>query len=234
MLAKRVICVLTFKDGILFRTKKFTADLRYTYSQVDVTLADELCLIDIGEDRQAFYDAIAAVTAECFVPMTIGGRVHTVADVRDLMNRGADKVIVGRSLWENPSEIERMARKFGSQAIVAAVDADGGVARHAGLPVAEAARVAEAAGCGEILLQSVQRDGSLNGYDMPMLREVCEGVTIPVIACSGCGAWNHMEQGFAAGADACGTTCIYHFTLPSLVKCKAHLAGKGFPMRIAA
>lgn len=235
MVAKRVICCLTFKDGVLFRTRSFRPDLRYTTSQVDVTLADELCLIDIGEDREAFYGAVDRLLADCFVPVTMGGRVYGMADAQELiLRRGADKVIVGRALWESPDEVSRMARKFGAQALVAAVDDDAGRARHSGLPTEEAAVRAQELGCGEILFQSVQRDGTLNGYDLKTLAAISEAVTVPVIVCSGCGAWSHMAQGFAAGADACGTNNVFHWTKPALQKAKSYLREKGLPVRMVA
>lgn len=235
MVAKRVICCLTFKDGILFRSKGFKQDLRYTMSQVDVTLADELCLIDVGEDREAFFGAVDRLLAECFVPVTMGGRVYGMADAQELiLRRGADKVIVGRAIWESPDEVSRMARKFGAQALVAAVDDDNGRARHSGLPTVEAAVRAQEVGCGEILFQSVQRDGTLNGYDLKTLAAISEAVTIPVIVCSGCGAWSHMAQGFAAGADACASNNIFHYTAAALTKAKVYLKERNVPVRLIA
>lgn len=231
-LAKRVICVLTILDGVVFRTRRFRPDLRYTASQIDVTLADELALIDIGTDRRAFFAAADRILADAFVPVTLGGGVHTVADVREMMLAGADKVIVGRALSDAPDEIARMAEKFGAQALVAAVDDHGGKARHSGLPTVDAAVRAQELGCGEILLQSVERDGSLGGYDLTTLRSVCDAVSVPVIVCSGCGAWSHMAAGFVVGASACGTNNIFHYTANSLTKAKAFLAGKGLPVRI--
>jgi cyclase len=209
----------------LFRTKKFKPDYRYTQSQVDIDIADEIFVIDVsprGSDRKPYYDTLERIAGECFVPIAAGGHVHDWEEAKRLLDLGADKILVG---WKHRGAIPELAAHLGSQSLACGIDKG-----RCDDPVA-AAIEAESLGAGEILLQSVERDGSLLGYDAGLIRDVSTAVNIPVVALDGAGSWKHLLDGFEAGAHAVGTQCIYHFTAPSLKKAKEYLVANGIPVR---
>jgi cyclase len=249
VLRKRLVTVLTLNDGILFRTKRFEPDYRYTMNFVDAWSVDEIVLLDVsrgpGADRAAFLGAVEGFARRCFVPLTAGGGVRSIEDFRTLLAAGADKVIVNTAAVETPELVTAAARLFGAQCVVVAVDArpahDGAYetythfgAKPTGLEVAAWAREAQRLGAGEILVTSIDRDGSLEGYDNALNRRVVEAVDVPVLVCGGAGQWQHFVDGFAvAGASAVCTTNVYHFTETSIRSAKRYLRDAGIAVREA-
>lgn len=248
MVRRRLITILTFVDGVLFRTKLFQPDYRYTLSFVDAWSVDEVILLDVtrtgrGANQARFLDVLEQFAGRCFVPLTAGGGVRSVEHVRVLMGKGADKVVVDTGTIERPALVDELARAYGTQCVVAAMD----VRRHhdgsyevfsdcgriaTGLdPVAWAKRLQDL-GAGEILITSIERDGSLQGYDVDLSRRVCEAVTIPVLVSGGAGNWGHFVEGFEqCGAAGVCTTNIFHFTEASIRSAKRIIASKGISVR---
>lgn len=247
MLRKRVITVLTFNDGVLFRTKLFRPDYRYTANFVDAWSVDEIVALDVtrlGAGERASFEAVIRELAErCFVPLAAGGGVRGLADVERLMAMGADKVVVNSGALERPSLITDIARAYGAQCVVVSIDAKRHgdrsyevLGRFGSVPTGRSpedwAREAEALGAGEILITAIDRDGSLQGYDLALGRAVADAVTVPVLILGGCGTWKHMADGFreAHASGAC-TQNIYHFTETSIHSAKRYLVGQGIEVR---
>lgn len=224
MLKSRIIIVLTIKDGVLFRTKKFVPDYRYTQSYLATEAVDEVVIVDVGTDRKTFLDGVGVYIEKCFCPITLGGHLTTEADALDVLRLGADKALIQ---CRHLNLIEKLAEKVGRQFVVAGVD------YRKERDASWMALAAESAGAGEILLTSVERDGSLEGYDIETLKRVVETISVPVVISGGCGNWGHMAEAFAAGASGCATTVIHHMTEPSLMAAKAYLREAGLPVRIA-
>lgn len=250
MLRRRLITALTFNDGVLFRTKEFHPDYRYTFNFVDAWSVDEVVLLDITRpgagDRQHFYDVVQQFAERCFVPLAAGGGVRTLEDVRTLLRMGADKVLVNTEAVRRPAFITEIAQQYGAQCVVVSIDArkravgtyevctEWGM-HGTGLDPAAWAKEAEARGAGEILVTSIDRDGSLEGYDDALTRRVVDAVTIPVLACGGAGNWQHLVNGFReGGASAVCTANIYHFTESSIRSAKEYLHRAGIDVRAAA
>lgn len=247
MLRKRLVTVLTFNNGTLFRTKLFEPDYRYTHNFVDSWSVDEIVVLDItrsGDGRDAFFAVVSEFASKCFVPLATGGGIRTLADVRAFMAVGGDKVVVNTGAVENPGLITEIAKNYGAQCVVLSIDArrsaDGRYevfshfgTRPTGMAPADWARRAEELGAGEVLITSVERDGSLQGYDLELCRQVSEAVSVPVLALGGAGSWKHFADGLAAGgASAVCTQNIYHFTEASIASAKAFLAKQGFAVRL--
>lgn len=251
MLKTRVIPTLLWKDFGLVKGVSFDSWRRVgtvlpavkVYNTRDV---DELIVVDItatGEDRPPDCESVAEWAAECFVPLTVGGGIRTVEHIRDLLRAGADKVSINSAAYADPDLIRTAATRFGSQCIVASIDArrlpDGRLVccSHSGSrpqdrdPVAWA-RDLEAWGAGEILITSVDRDGTQAGYDLDLVRGITAAVRIPVIASGGAGSADDMlaaiQQG---GATAVAAASIFHFTQQTPRGVKAHLAAHGIPVR---
>ena len=208
--------------------------------------ADELCFLDISashEGRDILLDVVARVAAECFMPLTVGGGVRSVEDIRKLLLAGADKVAINTAALENPEVLEKAARAFGSQCLVCAIDAKkrtrgfAEVFSHGGRrPTGREAHVwaqeAERRGAGEILLTSIDRDGSKDGFDIPLTRRVADAVGVPLIASGGAGTLDHLVEAVKDGhASAVLAASIFHFGVFTIAQAKAHMAGAGLPMR---
>ncbi len=248
MLTKRLVTVLMLHDGVLFRTKKFIPDYRYTLSFVDSWSIDEIVILDItrpGEgNRENFYRGIEQFSRRCFVPLAAGGKVKTVEDFKILLSLGADKVVVNSEAVRRPELITEAAKLFGSQCVVISIDAKRNnrgeyevftdLGRKAtGLNPAVWARRAQELGAGEILITSIDKDGSLEGYDNELNRFVSEAVEIPVLVCGGAGKWQDFVEGFTkTKAAAVCTTNIYHFTDTSIKSAKTYLQNAGIEVRI--
>ena len=246
MLRKRVISVLTFNDGVLFRTKLFRPDYRYTLNFVDAWSIDEIIVLDVtrpGEGKRENFDSVVAGFARrCFVPLTAGGGVRSMDDVHRLMALGADKVVVNSGAVERPDLITEIASRYGSQCVVLSIDAkrssDGyQVMSHfgkqpGGCDPASWARRGQEAGAGEVLITAIERDGWLQGYDLDLCRMIVEAVTVPVLALGGAGTWQHMVDVFNTGVDAACTQNIYHFTESSIRSAKVFLDRAGIPVRV--
>lgn len=248
MLRKRLITLLTFNDGVLFRTKEFHPDYRYTMNFVDTWSVDEAVLLDVTRpgqgDRANFCAVVRRFAERAFVPLAVGGWVRTIEDVKQLLAAGADKIVVNTRAIEEPDFIGEVARYLGSQSLIISIDArrtpQGGYevytaqgTRPTGWAPEEWAREAQARGAGEILITSIERDGSLEGYDNILNRRVSSAVDIPVLVAGGAGQWEHFVEGFLdGGASGVCTACIYHFTETSIRSAKLHLASRGIPVRI--
>ena len=215
MLKRRVVLLLTFLDGVLFRTKKFVPDYRYSLNFVDLTDADEAVCIHLGGDWDNFVASVRKIGDEAGIPLTVGGGIRSLEQFNACMRElPCDKVLVRAGHW---GLIQAASSKWGNQAVVVGVTRDGlgyVVRKHINLAVRD--------GAGEILLQSVERDGSLLGYD-PSLLAIIRDIPVPVVIGSGAGAWGHLKEGFEAGADGCATSNIFHFSAPSLRACKNYL-----------
>ena len=223
MLAKRVIICLTFDQGVLCRTKRFKGDYRYTQNWSWAPSADELVLVDVTRDGPwpGFAHLVERYCRDSALPMTIGGHVRSGQQAAILFNSGADRILVG---YGGRWQYEEIAGRWGAQALVAGIDydnegrvkSDHGVITEGGTGPTEACREAEARGAGEILLTSIERDGSLAGYDLPTLQCVVGTVRLPVVVAGGCGNWRHMREAFEAGASGAATTVINHFSQESM------------------
>lgn len=250
MVRKRLVATLTFNDGVLFRTKEFVPDYRYTSQFIDAWSVDEIALLDITRpgtgDRSHFLEVVEQFAERCFVPLAAGGGVRTLDDVAALLRAGADKVVVNTEAVRRPEFITEIAQRYGSQCAVVSIDArgrgDGAYevctefgTHPTGLDPAAWATAAEAAGAGEILITSIARDGSLEGYDHALNRRVVDAVTIPVLICGGAGNWQHFVDGFReSGASAVCTANIYHFTETSIRSAKEYLHRAGVAVRVSA
>lgn len=248
MLRKRLITVLTFNEGILFRTKMFTPDYRYTLNFVDTWSIDEIVVLDVtrpsGSARAAFREVIGHFSRNCFVPLSAGGGVRNLDDVKELLALGADKIVVNTGALERPDLIGEIADRYGSQCVVLSIDAkrstDGRYEVYStfgshptGFQPTDWAKRGEALGAGEILITSIDRDGSLQGYDLKLGSQVADAVSLPVLLCGGAGNWQHFVDGFNQGkASAVCTANIYHFTEASIRNAKKFLAQAGIPVRI--
>ncbi|MBM3491907.1 MAG: imidazole glycerol phosphate synthase subunit HisF [Alphaproteobacteria bacterium] len=250
MLAKRLIPCLDVKDGRVVKGINFVG-LRDAGDPVeqariyDAEGADELCFLDITashERRGILLEVVRATAEQCFMPLTVGGGVRDVSDVRALLLAGADKVSINTAALERPELIAEAARKFGSQCIVVAIDARRGAAgfeafthggrRPTGRDAVGWARQAVALGAGEILLTSMDHDGTRAGFDLPLTRAVADSVGVPVIASGGVGALDHLVAGIREGhAEAVLAASIFHFGEVRVSAAKAYLRAHGVPMR---
>lgn len=239
MLKRRVVIMLCLCDGVLHRTKRFVPDYRYTTALIGNRNADEIVIVDVTpverrmENRRFFYDAVQRYVQLCYSPVTIGGGVRTLDEVLFLFREcGADKVVIGGTrLIEQASLGSEIAHRLGRQALVAAVNVrEDDICAHT-----KARLLVNLCHAGEILLNSIDRDGSLLGYDMAALAAVAGAVDVPVMVAGGCGTWRHMGEAFEAGASAACTSVIHHLTETSLAACKAWLvANCKQPVRAAA
>jgi cyclase len=252
VLSKRIIACLDVRDGQVVKGINFEglrsagapAELARRYNQEGI---DELVILDITatlERRRAMADTIRAVAKELFIPLAVGGGIRTEDDAAAAVEAGADKVSLNTAALANPPLITTLANRYGSQAVVVAIDAkrDGsGYAVYARSGQAAAnrdavewARQAEASGAGEILLTSIDRDGTKAGFDCEMTAAVSRAVSIPVIASGGAGGLDHFVDVFTAGcADAALAASIFHYAETSVHSLKSHLQQHGIPVRMA-
>jgi cyclase len=250
MLAKRIIPCLDVKDGRVVKGVRFV-DLRDAGDPVeaarayDAQGADELVFLDITashEKRGVMLDVVRRTAEGIYMPLTVGGGVRGLDAVRALLRAGADKVSLNTAALANPAVIRESAERFGSQCIVVAIDArrEGprwGVYTHggrhpAGRDAVAWAREAVGLGAGEILLTSMDRDGTKDGYDLELTRAVVEAVTVPVIASGGAGSLEHLREGLVeGGADAALAASIFHFGIHTITEAKAFLREQGVEVR---
>ena len=214
----------------------------------DAAGADELTFLDITashENRDTIYDVVGKTAEQCFMPLTVGGGVRTTEDIRKLLLAGADKVSVNTAAVKNPDFVREAAEKFGTQCIVIAVDAKSvgqakfeifthGGREPTGIDAVQWSQRMAAYGAGEILLTSMDRDGTKQGLNIPLTRAVADAVPIPVIASGGVGALDHMVEGITEGhASAVLAASIFHFGIYTIGQTKAHMAAAGIPVRNA-
>ncbi len=252
MLAKRIIPCLDVDRGRVVKGVSFVqlrdagdpAELAGYYSEQQ---ADELVFLDItasAEERDTVYDMVRRTADHVFIPFTVGGGIRSEDDVRRLLESGADKTSLNTAAVADPPLVERCAKRFGSQCIVVAIDAKGlggdrwevythGGRTPTGIDALEWARKVVDLGAGEILLTSMDTDGHLDGYDIPVTRAVSEAVQVPVIASGGCGSPQHMVDAVLDGkADAVLAASIFHFGTYTIRQVKEYLAERGIPVRL--
>ena len=253
MLKIRVIPCLDVAEGRVVKGVNFVdlvdaGDPVESARAYDAAGADELCFLDIHathENRGAMHDLVTRTAEQCFMPLTIGGGVREVDDVRNLLLAGADKVSFNSAAVADPDLVARDADRFGSQCIVVAMDAKAagpdrweihthGGRKPTGIDAVEFARTAAAKGAGEILLTSMDRDGTRDGFDIPLTRAIADTVDIPVIASGGVGTLDHLVEGVLEGrASAVLAASIFHFGDFSIREAKERMAAAGIPMRLS-
>ncbi|MBT8417662.1 MAG: imidazole glycerol phosphate synthase subunit HisF [Silicimonas sp.] len=252
MLKTRIIPCLDVADGRVVKGVNFV-DLVDAGDPVEAAIAydaagaDELCFLDIHathENRGTMYDLARRTAEHCFMPLTVGGGVRTVNDVRSLLLSGADKVSFNSAAVANPDVVAEAADRFGSQCIVVAIDAKTaepgrweifthGGRRPTGIDAVDFARTVAGKGAGEILLTSMDRDGTRAGFNLPLTRAIAEAVAIPVIASGGVGTLDHLVEGVTEGrASAVLAASIFHFGDFTIGEAKAHMARAGIPVRL--
>lgn len=252
MLKTRIIPCLDVADGRVVKGVNFIG-LRDAGDPVDAAIAydaagaDELCFLDIHathENRGTMFDLVRRTAEHCYIPLTVGGGVRTAADVRALLLAGADKVSFNSAAVADPNVVATAADQFGSQCIVVAIDAKTvspgkweifthGGRKSTGIDAVEFARTVTAKGAGEILLTSMDRDGTKQGFNLPLTRAISDAVTVPVIASGGVGTLDHLVEGVTkGGASAVLAASIFHFGEYTVGQAKAHMAAAGIPMRL--
>jgi cyclase len=256
MLCKRLIPCLDVKDGRVVKGVNFV-DLRDAGDPVEAAIAydaagaDELCFLDITashENRDTMFDVVRRTAEACFMPLTVGGGVRTTDDIRKLLTSGADKVSINTAAVNRREFVKEAAEKFGDQCIVVAIDAKsvrrpGGSDRWeifthggrnaTGIDAIEYAQEVVSLGAGEILLTSMDRDGTRQGFDIPLTRAISESVQVPVIASGGVGNLDHLIAGVRdGGATGVLAASIFHFGEYSIRQAKEHMARAGLPIRL--
>ncbi|MEL7468237.1 MAG: imidazole glycerol phosphate synthase subunit HisF [Pseudomonadota bacterium] len=251
MLKTRIIPCLDVKDGRVVKGVNFVdlidaGDPVEQAKVYDAAGADELCFLDITashENRGTILEVARHTAEQCFMPLTIGGGVRTIEDIRDLLLAGADKVSINTAAVRDPDFVARASDKFGAQCIVVAIDAKSvGPDRYAifthggreptGIDAVAFAQLVEAKGAGEILLTSMDRDGTRAGFNLPLTRAIADAVQIPVIASGGVGTLDHLVEGVTDGhASAVLAASIFHFGDHTIAQAKAHMADAGIAVR---
>ncbi len=256
MLKTRIIPCLDVKDGRVVKGVNFVdlidaGDPVEAAAAYDAAGADELCFLDITashEDRDTIFDIVERTAERCFMPLTVGGGVRTVDDIRKLLEAGADKVSINTAAVNRREFVREASEKFGAQCIVVAIDAKSvsapgeaprweifthGGRKPTGLDAIEYAREVVALGAGELLLTSMDRDGTKAGFDLPLTRAIADAVTVPVIASGGVGNLDHLVDGVIEGhASAVLAASIFHFGTYTIGQAKEHMAAAGVPVRL--
>lgn len=249
MLKVRIIPTMLYRDfglvkGERFDSRRAVGSATQAVKVYNLRGVDELVFFDVTatqQGREPDYALIDELADDCFMPLTVGGGVGHIDHVRRLLEVGADKVAIGSSAIRTPSLVSAAAERFGTQCVVVVLDTrssgDGTTVwtrsgtEPTGRDPVEVAVEMESAGAGEILLQSIDRDGTMVGYDLETLTAVAGAVSIPVIASGGAGNFDHMVEAMRAGAAALAAGAIYHFTQQTPMEAKAHLASAGFAVR---
>jgi imidazole glycerol-phosphate synthase subunit HisF len=249
MLARRIIPCLDVAGGRVVKGVHFTSlrdagDPVEQATRYDAEGADELVFLDISashEARETTLEMVGRVAESIFIPFTVGGGIRAVADAGAALRAGADKVSINTAAVRDPSLVSRLAESFGTQCVVAAVDVKriggrlavmvNGGREETPLEAIEWVRRLEVLGAGEILLTSMDRDGTGAGYDLPLLSAASAAVSIPVIASGGAGRLEHLAEAFEAGAHGVLAATIFHFQGSTLPEARAYLAGRGYPVR---
>jgi len=250
MLKNRIIPCLDVKNGRVVKGINFV-DLKDAGDPVEQAKiysdggADEICFLDItasNENRGTIHDVVERTSKNCFVPLTVGGGVRSVEDINKLLNCGADKVSINTAAVQNAKLVEESSKKFGSQCIVVAIDAKKngdmweifthGGRNSTGINAIEFASKMENCGAGELLVTSMDKDGTQSGYDNELTKKISLSVGIPVIASGGVGTLDHLAEGIKSGASAVLAASIFHYGTYSIKQAKQYLASKDIPVRI--
>ena len=250
MLKNRIIPCLDVKNGRVVKGINFV-DLKDAGDPVEQAKiysdggADEICFLDItasNENRDTIYDVVEKTSKKCFVPLTVGGGVRGIEDINRLLNCGADKVSINTAAVENSKVVLDSSKKFGSQCIVVAIDAKKngdkwevfthGGRNNSGIDALEYAKKMEESGAGELLVTSMDKDGTQSGYDIELMQKISSIINIPVIASGGVGNLDHLVQGIKSGASAVLAASIFHYGTYSINQAKEYLASKDIPVRI--
>ena len=251
MLKNRIIPCLDVKNGRVVKGINFVdlKDAGDTVEQAKIYSdggADEICFLDItasNENRSTIYEVVKKTSEKCFVPLTVGGGVRSIEDINKLLNCGADKVSINTAAVKNPKIVMESSLKFGSQCIVVAIDAkkeanSWKIFTHGGrnktdIDAIKFAKQMEEYGAGELLVTSMDRDGTQKGYDIDLMQKISEMVNIPVIASGGVGSLDHLAEGITKGkANAVLAASIFHYGKYSIKQAKEYLDSKGIPVRI--
>ena len=251
MLKNRVIPCLDVKNGRVVKGINFVnlKDAGDPVEQAKIYSdggADEICFLDItasNENRETIYDVVKKTSKKCFVPLTVGGGVRSVHDINKLLNCGADKVSINTAAVQHPKVVLNSSKKFGSQCIVVAIDAKKknnsweifthGGRNETGIDAIDFAKQMEDNGAGELLVTSMDRDGTQIGYDIELMKTISSKVNIPIIASGGVGNLDHLVEGIKIGnASAVLAASIFHYGKHSVLEAKQYLASKGIPVRI--
>ena len=250
MLKNRIIPCLDVKNGRVVKGINFV-DLKDAGDPVEQAKiysdggADEICFLDItasNENRDTIYEVVKKTSKKCFVPLTVGGGVRSIEDINKLLNCGADKVSINTAAVQNPEVVVEGSKKFGSQCIVVAIDAKKngdiweifthGGRNKTGINALEFAKKMEINGAGELLVTSMDKDGTQSGYDIELMKNISSSVNIPVIASGGVGTLDHLVDGIKSGANAVLAASIFHYGTFSIEEAKQYLASKNIPVRI--
>lgn len=246
MLKKRLIITLTFNNGVLFRTKNFKPDYRYTKNFIDLWSIDELIIIDVSQKKNfnQFLNIVKFFSKNCFVPLTVGGGLNNLNQVDQCFNHGADKVLLGSRSIQKPEFITKISKKFGNQSIVQSVDfkriKNGSYVamsqsgkKISNNEIVKLCKKYIEKGAGEILLNNVDSDGSLLGYDFKFLKKISTKIKCPIMVLGGAGKWDHILEIFKkTNIQAACTQNIYHFTEESIMSAKRFLKNKRITIRI--
>lgn len=251
MLKNRIIPCLDVKDGRVVKGVNFenlvdagdpVTQAKFYYEQG----ADELCFLDItasNENRSAIFDTVKKVASVCFIPLTVGGGIRTLDDFHKLLLSGADKVSVNSAAIKNPDLITQASNKFGAQCVIVAIDAKKNAAGNyeifthggrnpTGIDAIEWAKKVVALGAGELLVTSMDKDGTKSGYDLELIKKITAAVSVPVIASGGVGNLQHLADGIKAGANAALAASIFHFKEYSVSQAKEFLSEQKIPVRL--
>jgi cyclase len=250
MLKNRIIPCLDVKNGRVVKGINFV-DLKDAGDPVEQAKiysdggADEICFLDItasNENRDTIYDVVERTSKNCFVPLTVGGGVRSTEDINKLLNCGADKVSINTAAVQNSEVVVESSKKFGSQCIVVAIDAKKngenweiythGGRNSTGINAIEFALKMVNCGAGELLVTSMDKDGTQSGYDIELMKIISSNVNIPVIASGGVGTLDHLAEGIKSGASAVLAASIFHYGTYSVNEAKQYLASKDIPVRI--
>ena len=249
MLKNRIIPCLDVKNGRVVKGINFV-DLQDAGDPVEQAKiysdggADEICFLDItasNENRDTIYEVVEKTSKKCFVPLTVGGGVRSIEDINKLLNCGADKVSINTAAVQNPDVVVESSQKFGSQCIVVAIDAKKngdvweifthGGRNKTGINALEFAKKMEKNGAGELLVTSMDKDGTQSGYDIELMKNISSSVNIPLIASGGVGTLDHLVNGIKSGANAVLAASIFHYGTFSIEEVKQYLASKDIPVR---
>ena len=250
MLKNRIIPCLDVKNGRVVKGINFV-DLKDAGDPVEQAKiysdggADEICFLDItasNENRETIYKVLEKTSKKCFVPLTVGGGVRSIDDITKLLSCGADKISINTAAVQNPEVVVESSKKFGSQCIVVAIDAKKngevweifthGGRKKTGINALDFAKQMEKNGAGELLVTSMDKDGTQSGYDIELMKNISSSVNIPVIASGGVGTLDHLVDGIKSGANAVLAASIFHYGTFSIEEAKQYLASKNIPVRI--